>query len=277
MRSSASGYTIVEDDPNLISTQAPKLGDTFKVVTKVQPKYTWLDHLAAVFCINMHKHKKMEEKEEYLEPEVIPRSSVREGFMIFASMNTDMLLQADDLPNPFIRPVYVQSTRKNTSRSHALSLPAKCTIDSGNMQGNIVSRHFVLDILEFSEANFCELTEEEKQGGRTVTGEIFVPEGAIYLDWYHENSTRVFRSMRFLVSPHAHCDLIIGARSIIKDKLLGVPNFNVGGVTVYTPPEADRSKYYCTPYIEDTKIMSSHRETHRRANEALRDLAKTQQ
>ncbi|KAG4421006.1 hypothetical protein IFR04_005875 [Cadophora malorum] len=206
-------------------TQAPKLADTFKVVTKIQPKYTWLDHLAGVFCINIHKHKKMEEKEEYVQPDIVLGSS------------------GDDLPNPFIRPVYVQSTRKNTSRSHALSMPAKCTIDSGNMQGNIVSRHFVLDILEFSEANFCELTEEEKQGGRTVTGELFVPEGAIYLDWYHENSTRVFRSMRFLVSPHAHCDLIIGARSIIKDKLLGVPNFNVGGVTVYTPPAADRKKH----------------------------------
>ncbi|TGO47387.1 hypothetical protein BCON_0280g00010 [Botryotinia convoluta] len=30
--------------------------------------------------------------------------------------------------------------------------------------------------------------------------------------------------MRFLISPHSQCDLIIGARSILKDNLLGVPN-----------------------------------------------------
>lgn len=122
-------------------------------------------------------------------------------------------------------------------------MPAKCTIDTGNLQGNIVSRDFVINILEYSEANFRELTEEEKRGGTTVTGDLFVPEGAIYLTWYHENSTRVFRSMRFLVSPHAHCDLIIGARSIVKDKLLGIPNFQLGsgGRTIYKPPKWDRS------------------------------------
>jgi len=90
VRSSASRFTLVEDDPNLISTQAPKLADTFKVVTKIQPKYTWLDHLAGVFCINIHKHKKMEEKEEYVQPDIVLGSSVREGFISFASMNTDI-------------------------------------------------------------------------------------------------------------------------------------------------------------------------------------------
>jgi hypothetical protein len=70
---------------------------------------------------------------------------------------------------------------------------------------------------------FRELTQEEKRGGTGITGDLHVPEGAIYLTWYHKNSTRVFRDMRFLISPHSDCDLIIGARSIQKDGILNVP------------------------------------------------------
>jgi hypothetical protein len=92
------------------------------------------------------------------------------------------------------------------------------------MQGNIVSRGFVEDVLEYSESNFSELTKEEKNGGMGITGHTLIPEGAIYLTWYHQKSTRVFRNMRFLISPNQHCGLITGARSILKDGLLGVPN-----------------------------------------------------
>lgn len=122
-------------------------------------------------------------------------------------------------------------------------MEARCTIDTGNMHGNIVSRDFVLNVLEYSAANFCELTEDEKKGGRSVTDQLLVPEGAIYLTWYHQNSTRVFRSMRFLVSSHAHFDLIIGARSIFKDKILDPPVFQLGtwDRTIYNPPRHNES------------------------------------
>jgi len=92
------------------------------------------------------------------------------------------------------------------------------------MQGNIVSRDFVETVLEYSPSHFSQLTEEEKEGGSGITGHKLIPTGAIYLTWYHKKSTRVFRNMRFLISPNQHCDLIIGARSILKDRLLDVPN-----------------------------------------------------
>jgi hypothetical protein len=112
-----------------------------------------------------------------------------------------------------------------------------CTIDTGNMQGNIVSRKFVEDVLQYSESNFCELTTDEKKGGTGITGHTLIPDGAIYLTWYHQKSTRVFRNMRFLISPNPRCDLIIGARSIIKDKLLDVPNLMAdGGRTTIDDP-----------------------------------------
>ncbi|QSZ35154.1 hypothetical protein DSL72_008021 [Monilinia vaccinii-corymbosi] len=113
---------------------------------------------------------------------------------------------------------------------------AKCTIDTGNMQGNIVSREFVEKVLEYSESNFLPLTPEEKEGGFGVTGHELIPEGAICLTWYHNKSTRVFHNMRFLISPHPQCDLIIGARSIQKDNLLGVPNLMATSNNIISPP-----------------------------------------
>jgi hypothetical protein len=92
------------------------------------------------------------------------------------------------------------------------------------MQGNIVSRAFLVDVLGYSEANFQKLTNEEKHGGTGITGQKLIPDGAIYLTWYHKNSTRVFRDMRFLISGHPMYDLIIGVHSIQENNLLDVPN-----------------------------------------------------
>jgi len=86
-----------------------------------------------------------------------------------------------------------------------------------------VSREFVERVLEYPPKRFRKLTKEEERGGTGITGDLHVPEGAIYLTWYHKNSTRVFRDMRFLISPSSDCDLIIGARSIQKDGILNVP------------------------------------------------------
>jgi len=91
------------------------------------------------------------------------------------------------------------------------------------MQGNIVSREFVEKVLGFPSSSFRKLTKEEESGGTGITGESHIPQGAINLTWYHNNSTRVFRDMRFLISPAQNCDLIIGAWSIQKDKILDVP------------------------------------------------------
>jgi hypothetical protein len=129
----------------------------------------------------------------------------------------------DENSSPWILPVHVHSSRKDTDR-HQVTKVAKCTIDTGNHQGNIVSRDFVVNVLEFPEANFRPLNEKEKKGAIGITGNKFVPEAAIYLTWYHSKSTRVFRDMRFLITPNPHCDLIIGAYSIQVNQLLDVPN-----------------------------------------------------
>jgi hypothetical protein len=129
----------------------------------------------------------------------------------------------DETSSPWILPVYVYSSRKDTDK-HPVVKEAKCTIDTGNHQGNIVSRDFVLNVLQFPEANFRQLSEREKKGAIGITGSRFIPEAAIYLTWYHKKSTRVFRDMRFLITPDQHCDLIIGAYSIQANQLLDVPN-----------------------------------------------------
>jgi len=126
-----------------------------------------------------------------------------------------------------VLPVYVLSPKRDEYR-HFIPEEAKCTIDTGNLQGNIVSRAFLVDVLGYSEANFQKLTKEEEEGGIGITGHTLIPKGAINLTWYHSNSTRVFRDMRFLISEHPIYDLIIGAHSIREQNILDVPNL-MGG------------------------------------------------
>lgn len=118
--------------------------------------------------------------------------------------------------------MHVVSNQQDEEK-HCITKLAKCTIDTGNLQGNIVSRDFAEKVLGFPSSSFGEFTKEEEIGGTSITGEQHIPLGVIHLTWYHNNSTRVFRDMRFLVSPAPHCDLIIGAWSIQKDRILGVP------------------------------------------------------
>ncbi|TVY42634.1 hypothetical protein LSUB1_G005404 [Lachnellula subtilissima] len=218
-RSSRSRITLVENHPGLVEDDIGK-SDHDNVLNYRAPKYTWRDHLLGVFCFNVSKGK-----ERLVEEEIQPPKSPQEPEM-------------DQSSSPWILPVYVLSTRRDTEKHH-IPKEAKCTIDTGNMQGNIVSRAFVENVLEFSSANFCELTAEEKEGGTGITGHRLIPDGAIYLTWYHKKSTRVFRNMRFLISPHPQCDLIIGARSIQKDKLLSVPNLMDEGLV-----RADKGRLY---------------------------------
>lgn len=49
--------------------------------------------------------------------------------------------------------------------------------------------------------------------------------GCIRVSWFSETSPKVFNQMRFLVSETADVDLVIGTRSIQKEKLLNPPNF----------------------------------------------------
>jgi hypothetical protein len=149
-------------------------------------------------------------------------------------------------------PVHVYSSRKDTNR-HQVTKDAKCTIDTGNHQGNIVSRDFVVNVLEFPEANFKPLNDKERKGAIGITGNRFVPEAAIYLTWYHSKSTRVFRDMRFLITPNPHCDLIIGAYSIQANQLLDVPNLIARGDG---GPDGHLGKTVVIPGVQGTSRLS---------------------
>lgn len=197
-RSSLSRITHVEENAQI--APYPEFEDSSTITPS---NYTFLDHLGAIFriifCVPVPK--KMEK----------------------SSAGPVKRVSFDMESSPWVLPIHVVSTRRDTDK-HPVIKRAKCTIDTGNMQGNIVSREFVEKVLQYSEANFVSLTAAEKEGGFGVTGHKLVPEGAIYLTWYFDKSTRVFHDMRFLVSPYSQCDLIIGARSIQKDNLLGIPN-----------------------------------------------------
>jgi len=164
-------------------------------------KHTWADRLLGILCVKVPKEKKtiMHQRSVQHMPESCATSS------------------------PWILPVYVLSNRQDKDKHH-IPVEAKCTIDTGNMQGNIVSRKFVQEVLEYPESAFCPLTKEEEVGATSITGHRLIPEGAVCLTWYHKKSTRVFHNMRFLISPNEHCDLIIGAQSIQKHRVLDVPN-----------------------------------------------------
>jgi hypothetical protein len=103
-------------------------------------------------------------------------------------------------------------------------IEARCTIDTGNMQGNFVSTALVQN-LGVTESDIRALTGAEQQPSRSVTGKFIKPVGAIYLTWFHKrNSARIFRNMRFLIADDAPYDMVIGARSIQKNGLLNTPN-----------------------------------------------------
>ncbi|RDW67557.1 hypothetical protein BP6252_08953 [Coleophoma cylindrospora] len=123
----------------------------------------------------------------------------------------------------YIRSVYVLSTEKYDEH-HFRPKCCRCIFDTGNHQGNVVSKMFLLERLGYTESDFLKLTETEQASGFGITNQPFVPLGAIRLTWYHDMSTRLFSDMRFLISPYSHTDLIIGAQSIEQYNILGKPN-----------------------------------------------------
>ncbi|RDW74192.1 hypothetical protein BP5796_07634 [Coleophoma crateriformis] len=228
VESTRSRITLVADDPDTASYQAAKLKEIDEVVRGIyRRKYTWFQHLQAVFCIKTNQEEDAAANVKYIQTQVLEA------------------INEMDHTSPWVLPVFVLSARVDIDK-HRLPQQAKCTIDTGNQQGNLVSQDFVENVLEYSKANFHSLTEEEQMGGIGVTGHTLVPIGAIYLTWYHKKSTRVFRDMRFLISPIKDYDLVIGARSIQKDRLLSIPNLMSGSAGVVFTTQRD------SEVLEDT-------------------------
>lgn len=211
MRSSKSQITIVGYDADLDI----KL-DTAYGTTSEAKAFTWPDHLLAVFCIR------------------------RRGRYLSTTPGRSSEPEEDEghYHSPWVLPVYVLSSQKDESR-HFIPKEAKCMIDTGNLQGNIVSKAFVVDVLGYPKSSFQPLTKLEEAGGTGVTGHKLIPQGAIHLTWYYSNSTRVFRDMRFLISEHPMYDLIIGSRSIHQNRILDVPNL-MTKLVPDTIPEAEK-------------------------------------
>ncbi|KAE9364221.1 hypothetical protein N431DRAFT_104210 [Stipitochalara longipes BDJ] len=138
----------------------------------------------------------------------------------------------DDDNCPFIINVQVLPSSNAASKAHQ---QARCTFDTGCLQGNIISIEFARK-LGFTSADFKRPSSRERNGGTSATGHAHVPEGVLHLTWYHNSSPRLFRNMRFLVSPSEHFDIVIGANSILKYKLLAPPNLGVdSGITTVIP------------------------------------------
>lgn len=199
MRLSISRTTLLDYD-----AESELKTDVMYGTTNTVKECRWFDHLLGVFCISRG-----------------PK---------FASVPKSMSVGSQErnnreahLDSAWVLPVYVLSAERDEYR-HRIPKEAKCTIDTGNLQGNIVSRTFLFNVLGYSEADFQKLTTGEENGGTGITGHKLIPDGGINLTWYHNNSTRVFRDMRFLISEHPMYDLIIGAHSIQENNILDVPN-----------------------------------------------------
>ncbi|KAL5388768.1 hypothetical protein DPSP01_002874 [Paraphaeosphaeria sporulosa] len=102
-------------------------------------------------------------------------------------------------------------------------IPVRCVLDTGCSQGNIISTKLA-QRLGFSDSDYLPLTPREENGGMVATGHTHKVLGCIRVSWFSETSPKVFNNMRFLVSETADVDLVIGTRSIQKEKLLNPPN-----------------------------------------------------
>ena len=124
----------------------------------------------------------------------------------------------------FVRQVIVHSKHKD-KKGRWIKHEAQCTFDTGNQQGNFVSKEFLVSHLGFSEKDFrCKKFTGVEKSGRSATGHLNVPEGMICLTWYVQGGPRMFRHMRFLVSTNIPCDLNVGASSIEEYSILGSLN-----------------------------------------------------
>jgi len=152
---------------------------------------------------------------------------------------------------PWILIVFAVSSAKVGTEVHQ---KARCTFDTGNLQGNIISKEFALK-LGYTESDFEPLRPKERNGGTSATGHMHMPEGALHITWYHNSSPRLYDGMRFLVSSETQCELIVGARSILRHRLLSPPNLSLEddrrGITNFKPGSGMVSLRLSSPTIQE--------------------------
>ncbi|KAF1924859.1 uncharacterized protein M421DRAFT_272224 [Didymella exigua CBS 183.55] len=113
-------------------------------------------------------------------------------------------------------------------------------------------------------SDFQTPTPYESEGARTLTGEPFAVEAAIYLSWHHSSSPITFRQMRFLIISNSEFEMIIGSDTISKHSLLVPPVFATGSRSVYEPSE--------DPTVREMRL--DHAEAESEIENLERDLQK---
>ncbi|PSN70379.1 hypothetical protein BS50DRAFT_632272 [Corynespora cassiicola Philippines] len=154
----------------------------------------------------------------------------------------------DHRNSPYIITIAVSPKIRGNKHSEA-----RCMLDTGCIQGNIVSSEFVRE-LGFEESDFKKLTQREEKGGKSASGHIIVPKGAVYLSWHHGSSGR-YRDMRFLVAPNVDFDIIIGSRALTKYDILSPPNFGSVGARMWKN-DKDTDEEYDKLRSDEAKLKS---------------------
>jgi hypothetical protein len=123
---------------------------------------------------------------------------------------------------PWIPTVHVVS-KETDEDGRFVEKIAKCMVDTGNLQGNLISKDF-LENLGYSSSDYTKLKSSDRDG-HSASGHPIVPEGAVKLTWYYPSSPRIYRDMRFLVLENPSHDLVLCAQAIKKHNILDSPNF----------------------------------------------------
>ncbi|KAM3070565.1 hypothetical protein ACMFMF_008018 [Clarireedia jacksonii] len=145
--SNVSHITLVEEDPEFIAEQQTTVDDRMRFDKKKKPLDIILNAISKICCMGIPKERMAEQK----------------------VMNR---VPTEDFCSPWISDVYVVTAPHDPDNDPASKL-ARLIIDTGNVQGNIVSRAFVEE-LGFSESSFRELKEHEKRGGIGITNDKLV-------------------------------------------------------------------------------------------------------
>lgn len=217
VRSSASGITTTEEHPEL---QDKETAFKRQQTQRFEVKHSRWEMFKGLFLGPAWFSRRTANRiESDFDVEVRPSMQSLLHPKLPTSNSLKVFEEKDD---PFKALVFVFPAKNPIPQT---PLQKRCTFDTGCYQGNIVSLKLA-DELGFK--TFEKLQAREAHGGTTITGEKFNPVGAVHLSWYHRSSGQVFKDMRFLVLADANIDLLIGAKSIVKNKLMAGPNFSIG-------------------------------------------------
>lgn len=156
---------------------------------------------------------------------------------------------------PWIATVVVLS-KKEDEEGKSTHEVAKCVLDTGNLQGNLVSKSLLIQHFGYDESDI-EPLENSDMIGLSVSGHLVEPVGAVKLSWYHQSSPRVYRDMEFLVTEDSIYELVLCAQDIENHKLLSPPNFsssNRNNMVGFNLPTS-KNQHICHPACDVNNVL----------------------